>query len=73
MGSLHLSGKPPTYPSPNPTLTPISHLGQNVGLGEGKVDSFPMLQFCFILMVLPVPGSQMVGMTCKARVRHAKI
>ena len=24
-----------TYPSPKPTLTLISHLGQNVGLGEG--------------------------------------
>ena len=28
-------GKLPTYPSPKPTLTPTSHLGQNVGLGEG--------------------------------------
>ena len=27
--------KLPTYPSPKPTLTPTSHLGQNVGLGEG--------------------------------------
>ena len=28
-------GKLPTYPSPKPTLTLTSHLGQNVGLGEG--------------------------------------
>ena len=27
--------KLPTYPSPNPTLKLTSHLGQNVGLGEG--------------------------------------
>ena len=33
--SLYVSGKLPTYPSPKPTLTPTSHLGQNVGLGEG--------------------------------------
>ena len=34
-GSFYLSGKLPTYPSPKPTLTLTSHLGQNVGLGEG--------------------------------------
>jgi len=34
-------GKLPTYPSPKPTLTFTSHLGQNVGLGEGLVGSFP--------------------------------
>ena len=28
-------GKLSTYPFPRPTLTLISHLGQNVGLGEG--------------------------------------
>ena len=28
-------------PSPKPTLTLTSHLGQNVGLGEGQVGSFP--------------------------------
>ena len=28
--------KLPTYPSPKPTLTLTSHLGQNVGLGERK-------------------------------------
>ena len=27
--------KLPTYPSPNPALSLTSHLGQNVGLGEG--------------------------------------
>jgi len=33
--ALHASGKLPTYLSLKPTLTPTSHLGQNVGLGEG--------------------------------------
>ena len=33
--SLQVSGKLPTYPSPKPTLTLISQLRQNVGLGEG--------------------------------------
>ena len=31
----YVSGKLPTYPSPKPTLTLTSHLGQNVGVGEG--------------------------------------
>ena len=30
-----VSWKLPTYPSPKPTLTRSSYLGQNVGLGEG--------------------------------------
>ena len=30
-----------TYPSPKSTLTPISHLGQNCDLEEGKVVSYP--------------------------------
>ena len=34
-GSSYVSGKLPTYPSPKPTLTLTSYLGQNVGLGEG--------------------------------------
>ena len=34
-GLLYVSGKLLTYPSPKPILTLISHLGQNVGLGEG--------------------------------------
>ena len=40
-GSIKVSGKLPTYPSPKPTLSLTSHLGQNVGLGEGYVSSFP--------------------------------
>ena len=34
-GSWYVSGKLPSYPSPKLTLTLTSHLGQNVGLGEG--------------------------------------
>ena len=34
VGSLFISGKLPTYPSPKSTLI-SSHLGPNVGLGEG--------------------------------------
>ena len=34
-GSLYVSGKLPTYPSPKPILTLTSQLRQNVGLGEG--------------------------------------
>ena len=34
-GSLYVSGKLPTYPSPEPTLILTTHLGKNVGLGEG--------------------------------------
>ena len=40
-GLLHVSGKLPTYPSLKLTSALASHLGQNVGLGEGKVGSFP--------------------------------
>ena len=35
LGSLFVSGKLCTYPSPKPTLTLTCHLGQNVGLREG--------------------------------------
>ena len=35
LGSFYVSGKLPTYPSPKPTLILSSHLGQNIGLGEG--------------------------------------
>ena len=35
VGSIYVSGKPPTYPFPRSTLTLTSHLGQNVGIGEG--------------------------------------
>jgi len=41
VGSLFVSGKLPTYPSPKSTLNLTSHLGQNVGLGEGQVGSSP--------------------------------
>ena len=34
-GSIKVSGKLPTYPSPKTTLSLTSHLGQNFGLGEG--------------------------------------
>ena len=34
-GSLYVSGKLSTYPSPKPALTLASHLGQNVDLGVG--------------------------------------
>ena len=33
-GSLYLSGKLPTYPSPKPTFCPTLELSVNVGLGE---------------------------------------
>ena len=36
VGSLYVTGKLPTYPSPKLKLTLTSHLGQNVGLGEGR-------------------------------------
>ena len=34
-GSLYVSLKLSTYPSPKPTSTLISHVGENVGLEEG--------------------------------------
>ena len=34
-GTLYVSGKLPTHPSPKLTLTLTSHLRQNNGLGEG--------------------------------------
>ena len=34
-GSIHVSGKLTTYPSPNLTLILTFHFGQNVGVGEG--------------------------------------
>ena len=40
-GSMFVSGKLPTYPSPNLTFTLTSCFGQNVRFGEGYVDSFP--------------------------------
>ena len=47
-GSLYVSRKLPTYPSPKPTLTLTSHLGQNVGLEEGKVGSFREIHIKYI-------------------------
>ena len=46
-GSLYISGKLPTYPSPNPKLTLTSHLGQTAGLGIGErqVSSFPSFRW----------------------------
>ena len=38
---IYVSGKLPTYPSPKPALTLATRLGQNVGLGDGKMGSFP--------------------------------
>ena len=38
--SFYVYGKLFTCPSPKPTLIIISHLGKNVGLGEGWVSSF---------------------------------
>ena len=43
VGSLYVTGKLPTYPSPKPTLTLTSNLGQNVSLGEEQVGSFPAM------------------------------
>ena len=45
LGSLYDSGKLPTYPSPKPTSTLTSLLGQNVGLGEGQVVLHPQTEF----------------------------
>ena len=41
LGLLYVSGRLPTYPSHKPTSTLNSNLGQNVGLGEEYVGSFP--------------------------------
>ena len=54
--SISVSGKLPTYPSPKSTLTLTSHLGQNVGLGEGMVGSLPetyidMWQFTVLVLL----------------------
>ena len=34
-GSIKVSGKLSTYPSPKPTFCPKGEVGDNVGLGEG--------------------------------------
>ena len=36
LGSLYVSGKLPTYPSPNPTFCLKWEVSVNVGLGEGR-------------------------------------
>ena len=41
VSALYVSGKLSTDPSPLPTLTLTSDLGQNVGLGEGWGGQFP--------------------------------
>ena len=51
--SIKVSGKLPTYPSPKPTLSVSSPLGQNVGLGEGRwsVSQKPKVTFRVIISV----------------------
>ena len=44
-GSLCVSWNLPIYPSPESTLKLASHLGQNVGSGEGRVGSFTKTYF----------------------------
>ena len=56
-GSLYVSGKLPTYPSPKPAETLISHLGQNVGFlrGEGRwAVSQKRIMFCHDLVPSPI-------------------
>ena len=58
-GSSYVSGKLPTYPSPKPTLALTSHLGQNVGLGEGGMGTFPEMYndpFCPWMTGKPYAG-----------------
>ena len=40
-GSITVSGKLPTYPSPKPTFCPKWEESANAGLREGWVGSFP--------------------------------
>ena len=47
LGSLWVSGKLPSYPSPKPTLTLSFHLGQNVGLREGAVSQKRLILLLF--------------------------
>ena len=41
LGTRLVSVKLPIYSSPKPALSLTSHIGQNVGLGEGLVGGFP--------------------------------
>ena len=50
IGSIKVSGKRPTYPSPKPTLTCASRLGQNVGLGEGWVGKKLCIGSCSVVV-----------------------
>ena len=52
-GSMYVSGKLPTYPSPNLTFCPKRELSVNVRFGEGKVGSFPETYTdpnCFLML-----------------------
>ena len=55
-GSLYVFGKLPTYPSPKPTLTLTSRLGQNAGLGGGVGAVSPkgiMILMAYTVMLYP--------------------
>ena len=52
IGSFYVFGNVPTYPSPTPTLRLNSRLGQNIGLGEGWVGSFPRNLNCGMPVLL---------------------
>ena len=54
-GSLYVSAKLPTYPSPRPTFCPKGDVSVNVGLGEGYVGSFQETY-----NDPPIPGVQIV-------------
>ena len=41
IGSMYVSGKLPTYPSPNVIFCPKQEVSVNVRFGEGWVGSFP--------------------------------
>ena len=47
LGFLKTAHSTPPPPQPKPTLSLSSHLGQNVGLGEGWVGSFPETQIAY--------------------------
>ena len=57
-GSLYVSGKLLTYPSPKPAETLISHLGQNVGFLRGGGGRWSVSQkhimFCHDLVPSPI-------------------
>ena len=51
-GSLDVSRKLSTHPSPKPTISPSFHLEQNLGLGEGR---WAVSQKRIIVNSLPIP------------------